>query len=128
MNKLPDSNPKTAQGAKKLPLHLVPPSARAALAIAFKEGAEKYGPYNWREDGISISTYYAACGRHMDAFWDGEDLAPDSKIKHLYHAMACIAIMIDADSIGKLNDDRPPKGAMEKFLTEYTEEARNSKE
>lgn len=107
----PDNNPKTAYGAKKLPLELVPPSAVAALAEAFSDGAKKYGPYNWREKSISSSVYYGAALRHLQAWWDGEDIAEDSGVDHLHHALACVALIIDGKSVGKLNDNRPPKGA-----------------
>lgn len=107
----PDNNPKTAFGAKKIPLEYVPPSAIHALAEAFADGAKKYGPYNWREKSISSSVYYGAAIRHLTAWWDGEDLAEDSGIAHLHHALACLAMLIDGKSVGKLNDNRPPKGA-----------------
>lgn len=107
----PDNNPKTALGSKKLPLEVVPPSAMHALAEAFADGANKYGSYNWRSKTVSSSIYYAAALRHMQAWWDGEDVASDSRIHHLHHALACLAIVVDAGSIGKLNDNRPPKGA-----------------
>jgi hypothetical protein len=116
-----DNNPKTVFGTKKLPLELVPPSAIAALAEAFADGAKKYGPYNWREKTISSSVYYGAEQRHMTDWWDGEDIAEDSGIGHLKHAMACIAMLIDAASVGKLNDNRPPKGAMPKLQKEWLE-------
>ena len=107
----PDNNPKTLVGASKLPLHLVPPSASHYLAMALADGAKKYGPYNWREIPVSVSPYYGAMKRHMDAFWDGEDYAKDSGVHHVAHAMACCAIILDAMSVGVLIDDRPPKGA-----------------
>lgn len=115
----PDNNPKTAIGVTKVPLHLVPPSAKHFLAEALADGARKYGPYNWREHDISISVYKAALERHMDAFWDGEDLASDSGVHHAAHAMACLAIMLDAMTIGKLNDDRPVKGAAAELQAAY---------
>jgi hypothetical protein len=104
------ANPKASVGATKIPLHLVPPSARHFLALAFEDGARKYGPYNWRDTGVSVSTYYGAAGRHLDAFFDGENIAADSKVHHLAHAMACCAIMLDALGVGKLIDDRPKPG------------------
>lgn len=116
-----DANPKTGEGAKKAPLHLVPPSATQYLAEAFKDGAAKYGPYNWRETQVPASTYYAAAKRHMDAWWDGEELSDDAKVHHLAHAMACMAIMLDALSINKLIDDRPAKGAAAKMQRAYVE-------
>lgn len=117
----PDNNPKTAVGATKVPLHLVPPSAKYYLAEALADGASKYGPYNWRQHPISVSVYKAAMERHLDAFWDGEDLAQDSGVHHAAHAMACMAIMLDAMSIGKLHDDRPPKGASAALQAYYAE-------
>ena len=115
----PDGNPKTAQGVLKVPLHLVPPSAAHYLALAFKDGAAKYGPYNWRLKGVSASVYVSAARRHMDAFWDGEDLSPDALVHHLGHVMACCAILLDAASVGMLNDDRPPKGAAARLQQDY---------
>jgi Domain of unknown function (DUF5664) len=118
----PDNNPKTAFGVKKLPLHLVPPSAIAHLARAFSDGARKYGPYNWRDHAISSSVYYGAAMRHLTAWWDGEDINPDSGHLHLAHAMACLAMILDGDSVGKLNDDRPPWGAMPDMQGEWNQE------
>jgi hypothetical protein len=106
----PDNNPKTLAGANRLPLHLVPPSAISYLAEAMADGGRKYGPYNWRESPISVSTYIAAATRHMHAYWDGEDFAKDSGVHHLAHAMACFALLLDAYSLNVLVDDRPPKG------------------
>lgn len=117
--KYPDNNPKTLVGAAKLPLHLVPPSATHYLAMAMADGAKKYGPYNWRDIPISVSTYKSAAQRHWDAFWDGEDNAPDSGAHHLAHAMACCALLLDAMSIGKLIDDRPTKGAAAQLQADY---------
>jgi hypothetical protein len=120
-NSYPDNNPKTAFGAKKIPLEYVPPSAIHALAEAFSDGAKKYGPYNWREKSISSSVYYGAALRHLTAWWDGEDIAEDSGIAHLHHAMACIGMLIDGKSVGKLNDNRPPKGAATQMQKDWVE-------
>ena len=119
MSDYPDNNPKTAIGVTKVPLHLVPPSAKHYLAMALADGARKYGPYNWREKTISISVYKAAMERHLDAFWDGEENAPDSGVHHLAHAMACCALILDAMTLGKLNDDRPKPGASPLLQSEY---------
>lgn len=117
----PDDNPKTIHGIKKVPLHLVPPSASHALALGFADGAEKYGPYNWREKTVSASIYVAAAKRHIDAWFDGEEVAYDSGVPHLAHAMACLAIIYDGMTIGKINDDRPPAGASPRLQKEYAE-------
>lgn len=103
----PDSNPKTLVGITKPPLHAIPPSALLHLGLAMVNGERKYGPFNWRDDPVSFSVYYDAAMRHWLAAWDGEDVAPDSGVLHLGHAMACAAILIDAAACGTLNDDRP---------------------
>lgn len=104
----PDSNPKTVHGMKKCPLRLVPTVALRAEAWVMLHGADKYGPWNWRSDGISASTYYEAALRHLTAFWDGQDIDPESGHPHLAHARACLGILLDAMAAGKFNDDRPP--------------------
>lgn len=120
----PDGNPKTVLGATKVPLHLVPPAATHYTALAFADGARKYGPYNWREQGVSASVYVSAAKRHLDAYWDGQDESDDAKVHHLGHVMACCAIMLDAMNVGKLNDDRPPKGPAAKLQAEYSDKGK----
>ena len=108
----PDNNPKTAEGAKKCPMHLCPPALTAGAAEAFAEGAQKYGPYNWRENKISASVYYAAVLRHLKDWWDRideGDLAPDSKVHHVKHGAACLGMILDVMGSPMFNDDRPPK-------------------
>ena len=91
----PDDNPKTQFGLKKVPMHLVPPIAIAQMSLAFENGAGKYGPFNWREKTISSTVYYGAAMRHLQAWYDGEDFAPDSGVHHLAHVMACCAMVLD---------------------------------
>lgn len=107
----PGGNPKHAHGLAKVPMRLAPASARIELAMAFRDGAQKYGPYNWRvTGGIAASVYIDAMQRHMDAWFDGEDRAEDSGVHHLGHAMACASILIDAAETGGMIDDRPAPG------------------
>lgn len=117
----PDDNPKTAIGATKAPLHLVPPSAIHYLASAFKDGAAKYGPYNWRDQKVSSSVYVGAALRHIGAWWDGANVSSDAGVEHLAHVMACCAIILDAASVGMLNDDRPTNGAAPRLQAEFAE-------
>lgn len=115
-----DNNPKTRMGNLKVPMHLIPPAAKIHLAEALRNGAEKYGPYNWRDEKISSSVYRGAMERHMDAWWDGEDAATDSGVHHLAHVMACCALVLDALACDMLIDDRPPRGAAARLLEELT--------
>ena len=126
MDKYPDGNPKTQLGVTRVPLNLVPPSAKHYLAEAFADGAMKYGPYNWRGEAVSASIYYAAAQRHMDAWWDGEDLSQDAKVHHLGHAMANMAILLDAMTVGAMKDDRPARGAAANLQQAFAENGKKS--
>jgi hypothetical protein len=102
------TNPKDAIAGSKLQLGLVPDVARIALALAFTEGATKYGRFNWRIAGVSASVYRNAMERHMVKWWNGQDKDPTTQVHHLANLMACCAIILDAELYGLLNDDRPP--------------------
>lgn len=111
------TNPKDAIGVKKAPLGLVPPAAIIAISDALADGATKYGPQNWRSnDGVKATIYYEAALRHLFAWVDGEDTAEDSGVHHLAHAAACLAILLDAQEIGQIIDDRPTAGAAAAML------------
>jgi hypothetical protein len=107
--KLPDKNPKTAEGIKKPRLGLIPPEAQIQEAKAFAHGADKYEPWNWAEERISVSIYVDAALRHLLKFQNREDVDPESGATHLGHVRACIGILIHALWTGDINDDRPPK-------------------
>lgn len=102
------TNPKDAIGSTKLPLHLVPASLKVFAALAFTEGAAKYGAFNWRVAGVRASIYKSALERHLEKWWNGEDVDPATGVHHLASVLACAGIILDADLVGKLTDDRPP--------------------
>ncbi|QSI31469.1 hypothetical protein GNX71_18545 [Variovorax sp. RKNM96] len=106
------TNPKEAIGSSKLNFSVVPSSLTAYAATAFTEGALKYGSYNWRVAGVRASTYKSAHDRHVSKWWNGENFDPKTKVHHLANAMACLGIILDAELVGLLNDDRPPKADM----------------
>jgi len=114
------SNPKDMVGSDKLPLHLWPATATALGCLGLLDGMLKYGRGNWREIGVKASIYYDAFGRHTKAWFEGEDTDPDSGLPHLAHALACLAILIDAQASGKMNDDRAYPGGYRKFVDELT--------
>lgn len=110
------TNPKDKIGSKKVPLSLIPGSALAHTAMAMKNGADKYGAYNWRQEKVQMMIYLDAILRHTLAIIDGENLAEDSGVDHLAHIMAGCAILLDCKETGNLIDDRPTKGATSKTL------------
>ncbi len=115
------TNPKDIAGEKKPALHLIPLNAKIVLAQAMKNGAEKYGPFNWRKLDIQASAYIGAAQRHIDLWWDcREENAKDSGIHHLGHAMATLAILYDALVNQKVIDDRPPPSRASELMDEHT--------
>jgi hypothetical protein len=84
-----------------------------------REGAAKYTPYNWRKYKVRAMIYVGATLRHIAAYVDREEVASDSGIPHLAHALACLGILADATEGGFLHDDRPAKGAANKVLARF---------
>lgn len=104
-NYAPD-DPKGAAGAKKAPMWLLPASAMRETAWVHKHGADKYGPFNWREGSVCSSTYISAIMRHLDLWRDGEDNDAESGRSHLASIAASCNILMDAMQCGTLRDDR----------------------
>ena len=111
-------NPKDLVGAKKAALRYVPPAVEIEASGPMEDGAKKYGPYNWREQPVSMMTYIEAIKRHLAALIDGEDTAQDSGHSHVGHIIAGAGIIADAKANGTLIDDRPAKGPAPKMLAE----------
>ena len=116
-------NPKDLLGIKKVPLNLLPTAGLIHEALAMKNGAAKYGPFNWRDKKIQASIYVAAAQRHILAWFDGEEIAEDSGAHHLGHAKACLGILLDALETDSLHDDRPLSGATARLLAEHEEKS-----
>lgn len=101
------SNPKDLLGCKKPDTTKIPAVALIHESLAMMDGAGKYGVYNWRANKVVASIYVAACKRHLDLWFEGEEEAEDSGCHHLGHARACLGILLDAQETGNLIDDRP---------------------
>jgi hypothetical protein len=116
-SKAETSNPKDLLGAKKVSISKLPLVAVLHGAHAMMNGADKYGPYNWRAKKVIASIYIDAAMRHLSAWFDSkEELAQDSGVHHLGHAIACCAILLDAQETGNLVDDRPENGQFNQVL------------
>jgi hypothetical protein len=106
----PKDDPKRSAGSKKAPLHLIPPAPLPEIAAVLQGGADKYGPWNWREsEGVKVSTYVAAIRRHLDDYWQHGRNDPESSKSHFAHIAASCLILLDAASVGKLIEDLPPR-------------------
>lgn len=89
----------------KLPMHLIPPSAIKALAGVLEYGATKYSERNW-ESGAEYSVPYSSLMRHLVAFWEGENLDPESGLPHTHHIIMNAAMLVEYETLEGL-DDRP---------------------
>ena len=104
-----DTNPKDAVGIRKVPVSTIPAPVMSEVGLALLEGARKYGRHNYRVAGIRFSVYYDATIRHLMAWWEGEDIDPDSGLSHITKAIAGLTVLRDAMLNDKVTDDRPPK-------------------
>jgi len=108
-NEVKPTNPKDAVGIKKVPFSVLAWRVLAEIGLALLEGARKYGRHNWRTAGVRASVYYDASFRHMTAWWEGEDIDPDSGLSHITKAMAGLMVLRDSMIEENWVDDRPPK-------------------
>jgi hypothetical protein len=128
MTVLKPTNPKDLIGSGKLPLHLWPVTATALGSLGLLDGMLKYGRSNFRAVGVRASIYYDAASRHLNAWFEGEAVDPDSGLPHLAHALACLAIIVDAEAAGKLNDDRMHPGGYRELINSLTPHVARLKE
>lgn len=104
------TNPKDAVGIRK-PRFFSGMSGhvRRLIGIGMLEGAMKYGRHNYRPAAVRASVYYDATNEHLDSFWEGEDVDPDSGLPHVIKAICSLMVLADAIVTGNLVDDRPPR-------------------
>lgn len=117
------SNPKDLVGVRKVPMSTVSAAVLSELGVAMLEGASKYGRHNYRAVGVRNSVYYDGTMRHLMAWWEGEDVDPDScavdpdtgepdlstGVSHITKAIAGLVVLRDAMLQGLAEDDRPPR-------------------
>jgi hypothetical protein len=99
-------------------IELVPPDAVEALGRVMTYGASKYPAYNWAR-GMAWSRVYGALMRHMLAFWNGEELDPESGLPHVEHALCCAAFLVVYTKRNVGTDDRfpyPPPSAVDEAV------------
>lgn len=108
-------NPKDAlaRATDKPRLDLLEPAADEATARALAFGAEKYGTRNYVEAPIAARVYVAAMRRHLTAWLQGEDCAPDSGAHHLGHIAANCHVALAAIEAGTFIDDRHGKSGQD---------------
>ena len=75
------------------------------LAKVLTMGASKYDAHNWRK-GIEYSRIYAAIQRHLNEYWKGTDVDPESGLPHLAHAMCGLQFLLWHSKFKPELDDR----------------------
>ena len=118
------SNPKDAVGVTKAPLSVLPMQVVYEAALGMYEGALKYGAFNYRIAGVRASVYYDAVNRHLNQWFEGEDIDPDSGLSHITKAITTLMVMRDAMLNEKFNDDRPPKVLDQSWMKNYNEKVK----
>lgn len=118
-----DTNPKDSVGVKKSPLSVVPTQVIHEIGLGMLEGALKYGRHNYRVAGVRSSVYYDAAMRHLNEWWEGEDIDGPSGLSHVTKAMTTLAVLRDAMLQDKLTDDRPPPALNRQWLEDYNKKA-----
>ncbi len=97
-------------------ISLIPVEAIIEEARAFDFGAKKYGRHNFRL-GMDHTRVLDAALRHILAIVRGEDVDPESGLKHWAHARACLGMYAYFQSNGVGKDDR---------YKEFLQEANNA--
>lgn len=77
----------------KIKLDLNPPEAIEAMALAFMDGAKKYGVHDWEYHDFDTDERLAAIGRHLNALLLKQTHATDSGLHHAAHILADAAMI-----------------------------------
>ena len=113
-----NTNPKDNAGSHKWRQYAtLPITVLWEVGVAMLEGSLKYGRHNYRAFGARASVYYDAAKGHIDQWWEGEDIDPDSGIHHLSKAIASLVVLRDSQMFGRCVDDRPPSSDVSKVRT-----------
>lgn len=76
---------------------LLPAGTVRAIVQVLEFGATKYSPGNWQRVPGSRQRYYDALMRHIEAWWGGERLDPETRLPHLAHAGCCLLFLLWVD-------------------------------
>lgn len=118
------TNPKDAVGIAKVPHSTLSAQVMGEVGLAMMEGALKYGRSNYREAGVRASVYYDALMRHIDAFWEGQDIDARSGLSHVTKAIACLMVLRDSMLQENWVDDRPPKAKNQNWVEDLNAKAK----
>jgi len=83
---------------------LLPKGTIDVVLRVLEFGAKKYAPDNWIRVPDAKTRYYDAMMRHMDAWWRGEKLDPETLESHLGHAACCLLFLMWFEINGDRNE------------------------
>ena len=87
-----DADTGAAKGSKLARFDLIPQRPLWLLAELYGQGAKKYSENNWR-GGYKWSLSFAAAQRHLNKFWDGENVDKETGVPHPINAtFHCLAL------------------------------------
>jgi hypothetical protein len=96
---------KNDQGKPRYDLLPVAPMREMAEVLEF--GSRKYDANNWRSaNPVPLSRHYAAVQRHLNQWWSGEDIDPESGMRHLAHAATTLLFIMELSKSRPQADDR----------------------
>lgn len=82
----------------KIKMELLPPKSLENIAEVFTFGAEKYEPWNFlKGDGLETSRVYGSLQRHLNSYYQGEELDSESGLSHLAHAGANLMMLLELE-------------------------------
>lgn len=95
------------RGADKIQHSLIAASFLRAVATVMTDSARsgKYPRENWRK-GLPWHEPYDKVQRHLTDWWDRKDIDPESGRSALWHAAACLMILIEYEDKNIGTDDR----------------------
>ena len=87
--------------SKKLRWDLLPIEYVEEIVKVLTYGADKYTDNSWQQVKNGIERYYAALMRHLVDWRKGEDIDPESNLKHLSHAACNIIFLLYLTNLNK---------------------------
>lgn len=93
--------------SNKIRVDLLPVEPMTDIAQVFTFGARKYFANSYRQgETVAWSRTYGSILRHLFAFWNGEDIDPESGLPHLAHAGTQLMILMEHTHHNADKDDR----------------------
>lgn len=125
MSEVRVKDPRTGgeKGSKLARFDLIPADVLLQFAEHYGKGAEKYEDRNW-ERGYAWGLSFAAMMRHAWAFWNGEDIDPETGSHHMIAVMFHAAALVRFTEAHPELDDRSPQGVNKAFITKVLDSLR----